>query len=294
MKVSVIIPAYNAEKTIGECLFSVLANDYDDFEIVIVDDCSDDNTENEVNSIENKKIRFFKNPENSGASFSRNYGVKKADGEIIVFLDADTITPVDWISRFLKLFAEIPSDMYGGGIIGLGNTIYSKADMFCSWWTSIPNSKSGYIEKLHLPTNNLLIKKKTFEKIGGLNEKLKIGGEDAEFCFRALKMGLKIYFASYLKIEHCDRNTYEGFIDHNKNWGRHARKMRTEMKMDYSLLMPENFITAYFYIFPLAVLYTGFIVSKWVKYNPLVIIYVPLIFWGKFHQAIEIKNSFKQ
>jgi len=146
MKVSVVIPVYNSERTIRECLISVLANDYDAFEIVVVDDCSDDNTENEVIFLENKKIKFLRNPENSGASFSRNYGVKKADGEIIIFLDSDTITPVDWISRFVKLYEEVPADIYGGGIIGLGDTIYSKADKFCSWWTSIPNSKSGYLK----------------------------------------------------------------------------------------------------------------------------------------------------
>jgi glycosyltransferase involved in cell wall biosynthesis len=294
MKVSVVIPAYNSGKTIRECLISLLANDYDDFEIVIVDDCSKDDTEDEVISVKNEKIKLLKNPQNSGASFSRNYGVKKAGGEIIIFLDSDTITSSDWISRFVKLYEEVPSDIYGGGIIGLGDTIYSKADKFCSWWTSIPYSKSGYLKTLHLPTNNLSFKKKTFEKIGGLNESLRLGGEDAEFCFRALKMGLKIYFDSDLTIEHHDRNTYKGFIAHNKNWGRHARKMRTELKMNYSLLMPGNYIMAHFYIFPLAVLYTGFIIGKWLRYNPSVIIYTPIIFLGKFHQALEIKNSFKK
>lgn len=293
MKVSVVIPAYNAEKTIKRCLESVLVNEYDSFEVVVVDDCSKDNTVNEVKSIKDKKIKFFKNVKNLGASYCRNYGVRKANGEVIILLDSDTVVPSDWIFKFLALYDEVDSDIYGGGVVGGGNTMFSKADMFCSWWTSIPNSTNGYLKKLHLPTNNMLFRKDTFEKIGGLNEKLKIGGEDAEFCFRSLNRGFKIFFYGDLNILHRDRHTYQGFINHNKNWGRHAKAMRTELKMDYSILMPTNYTMAHFYIFPLAILYTGFIISKWVKYNPLVILYIPLIFLGKLYQAIEIKNSFK-
>lgn len=291
--ISVIIPSFNNEKTIEECVSSVLKNDYEKFEVIVVDDKSTDGTKEIVKRLNDGRVRLIVNRSNSGSSFSRNRGIRMSKGEIILLLDSDSYVEKDWIKRHITLHRKIKADIIGGGIVGIHKTPFGKADGFSTWFTSIPYSKDFYLKKLHLPTNNMSIKRRVFKKVGYLNESLKQAGEDSEFCFRALKNGLKIYFKSDLAAYHHDREGFKGFIRHQEHFGNHAVKMRREMKMDYSFLMPKSYFMAYLYILPLSCLYTCFIIRKWVIYEPSVLLYSPLIFLGKLKQAIAIKDSFR-
>jgi len=86
--ISVVIPLYNKEPIIEKSLYSVLSQDYDDFEVVVVNDGSTDRSAQIVKEIDDSRIRLFEQ-ENGGPSKARNTGVKNAKGEWIVFLDAD-------------------------------------------------------------------------------------------------------------------------------------------------------------------------------------------------------------
>ncbi len=106
-KVSVIIPAYNAEKYIKDSIDSVLNQTFQDFEIIIVNDCSTDNTEkvifeNYKKEIETGKIRYFKNEKNCCRTFTANKGAEEAKGEYLFFLDADDIWKKNHIELLLK------------------------------------------------------------------------------------------------------------------------------------------------------------------------------------------------
>ncbi len=95
MKYSIIIPVYNGEKYIERCLNSILSQNYANFEIIIVNDGSTDNTAKIIKKIStnDNRIRVFNN-KNSGVSHSRNFGLKKASGDYIHFVDADdTVKP---------------------------------------------------------------------------------------------------------------------------------------------------------------------------------------------------------
>ncbi len=87
--VSIITPAYNCAKYIGETIDSVLAQTYPHWEMLIVDDCSTDNTEEIVKSYNDPRIKYLKNEKNSGAALSRNYALREAKGRWIAFLDSD-------------------------------------------------------------------------------------------------------------------------------------------------------------------------------------------------------------
>jgi glycosyltransferase involved in cell wall biosynthesis len=87
---SIIIPTYNRASFIDTTIRSVLAQTYRNFEIIIVDDGSTDNTEEIIKNIDNKKIRYFK-IQNSERGFARNYGTARANGDYITFLDSDDI-----------------------------------------------------------------------------------------------------------------------------------------------------------------------------------------------------------
>lgn len=97
--VSVIMPAYNVGAYIEESIKSVQAQTYTNWELIIVDDCSTDNTVEEINNfLEDKRIRFLRNERNSGAAVSRNYALREATGKWIAFLDADDV----WLPEKLE------------------------------------------------------------------------------------------------------------------------------------------------------------------------------------------------
>ena len=291
IKVSVIIPVYNSEGTIKKCIDSVLANDYGNFEIVVVDDSSKDGTMKIVEQIKDSRLLLIENEKNSGPALSRNHGIKESRGEIILFLDADSFVEQDWIKKHVLLHSHIPAEIIGGAIVGVYKTIFGKCDGFCNWWTSIPCSKDRYVKKLHLPTNNMSLKRKVFDKIGYFNEALQ-SGEDAEFCFRALKNGITIFFKCDLATFHHEKDSFAGFLKHQEKWGAQVVKMRKAMNMNYSFLIPNSLLMAYLYIVPLTFLLTFFVIFKWIRYYPSIIFYLPIIFIGKMYHVIAIKNTF--
>ncbi|MGX7233590.1 glycosyltransferase family 2 protein [Enterococcus italicus] len=90
--VSIILPCYNSEETIKEAIESVLNQTYLNWELIIIDDCSEDTSYNVIkNYLMIDTIIYFKNKKNLGVSESRNIGIKKSSGEYIAFLDSDDI-----------------------------------------------------------------------------------------------------------------------------------------------------------------------------------------------------------
>ncbi len=89
--ISIIVPIFNAEKYIRNCLDSILNQTYNNIEIIIVDDCSTDNSIKICEEYNSKRIKIYKNTQNHGPSYSRNIGILKSLGEYIMFIDADDI-----------------------------------------------------------------------------------------------------------------------------------------------------------------------------------------------------------
>lgn len=90
--VSIIMPSYNTEQFIVTTIESVLSQTYKDWELIIVDDCSPDNTDEVVKPyLMNTRIRYLKNVKNSGAAVSRNRALREAKGKWIAFLDSDDL-----------------------------------------------------------------------------------------------------------------------------------------------------------------------------------------------------------
>lgn len=121
--ISVVIPLYNKEKSIEQSLKSVLSQSYDDFEVVVVDDGSTDDSVAVVEAINDPRIRFVKQ-ENGGPSKARNTGVKNAKGEWVLFLDADDELLPDALRYFAHIIKTHPDvDMFLGEVlINNGNT----------------------------------------------------------------------------------------------------------------------------------------------------------------------------
>ena len=96
--VSIIMPSYNTGGYIKNSIESVLAQTYENWELIIVDDCSTDDTDSIVGQFSDKRIRYLKNEKNSGAAISRNYALREAKGRWIAFLDSDDL----WLPEKLE------------------------------------------------------------------------------------------------------------------------------------------------------------------------------------------------
>lgn len=104
--VSIIMPSYNTAEYIGQTIDSVLAQTYTDWELIIVDDCSRDNTDEVVGRYTDPRIRYLKNEVNSGAAVSRNRALREAKGRYIAFLDSDDLWDKDKLKEQLSFMKE--------------------------------------------------------------------------------------------------------------------------------------------------------------------------------------------
>ncbi len=108
--VTVIMPAYNSENTIDEAIESVLRQSFKNFELIIVNDYSTDQTLNLIEkwASKDKRIKYYNNIKNSGVSYSRNFAISKALGEWIAFLDSDDIWKSNKLEKQIKVSVENP------------------------------------------------------------------------------------------------------------------------------------------------------------------------------------------
>ena len=107
-KVSILMPAYNAERYIGTAIESVLSQSYDDWELIIVDDASDDNTGAicERYASKDKRIKTLRHTENKGISIGKNEALRHASGDYIAFCDDDDIMASKTLEDNLYLVEE--------------------------------------------------------------------------------------------------------------------------------------------------------------------------------------------
>ena len=100
--VSIIMPTYNCAKFIGKTIESVIAQTYENWELIIVDDCSKDNTEEVVSKYKDNRIKYHRLENNSGAAVARTEAMKKASGRYMAFLDSDDLWKKDKLEKQLE------------------------------------------------------------------------------------------------------------------------------------------------------------------------------------------------
>lgn len=110
-KISIIIPTYNREKLVVRSVESVLGQTLKNIEVIVVDDCSDDNTESVLKKIKDKRLKYIKLSKNSGTCYARNQGIKNATGKYIAFQDSDDVFHPDKLEKQLNNLIKNKTDM---------------------------------------------------------------------------------------------------------------------------------------------------------------------------------------
>jgi len=148
-KVSVIIPTFNRAKLLSQSIKSVLDQSYQDFEIIVVDDASTDNTEKIVEGFDKRKVKYIRHKKNKGGAVARNTGIKAARGEYIAFQDSDDKWLPDKLEKQMEIFKNLSPEV---GIVYTG-----------LWWI---------LKRNFVAAPTILVRKKCLEKIGMFNERL--------------------------------------------------------------------------------------------------------------------------
>lgn len=275
ISLSVIIPTYNGAGTIEKLLEGLLAQDFADKEIIVVDDGSSDNT-----SFLSKKypVRLLKQT-NQGAGPARNAGARVAKGEILVFCDSDCVVPKNWLKKHYQAHRQIKNAVIGGGVKNpREKKLIAITDHLTSWYNAHEDLAIGKPE--YLPSLNLSLSKKNFAAVGGFWQK-RLTGEDVDFCMRAKKKGLKIIFDPSLAIWH-QSPSFTGFLAHQFAWGSHARGVRGQNKdLYFHWLFSGSGLKALFIFLPIVLGKTAYQAYCWLPYKPLeFLICLPLILLG--------------
>ena len=139
--ISIIMPAYQAEKTIADSIRSVLAQGFQDWDLIVIDDCSTDNTCGHVEELKKslprepgEKIRLLKKQKNTGVSESRNLGAEMAQGDWIAFLDSDDLWATDKLEKQMQLLDKNPD----AGILFTGSAFIRENGERSSYVLQVP------------------------------------------------------------------------------------------------------------------------------------------------------------
>lgn len=186
---TVVIPLFNKSNYISNTIESVLAQTFQDFEIIIVEDCSTDASLEVVSAIQSNKIKIIQHKQNKGLSASRNTGIKNATTQHIAFLDADDVWKTNYLETIYSLILQFPEcklfatnyeEIYPNQLSLLPTTKLKNPDKE----TVIKDFFESNLSQHIYCCCSLCMDKSVFETIGFYDEKITYG-EDVDFNIRA-------------------------------------------------------------------------------------------------------------
>ncbi len=213
--ISIIIPAFNSEKTIAKTIQSVLSQKTKEkFELIVVDDASTDKTASEIKKF--KEVVLVQQKKNKGPAVVRNLGAKKANGEIIVFTDADCVPKENWLEEMIKPFENKE-------VVGVQGAYKTKQQSLTARFVQAEiedrydlmkkeMQKKGSID--FVGSYSAAYKKKTFLEFNGFDESFPTAsGEDPELSYRMQKKGLKLVFNQNAIVFHQHPNSFLKYLE---------------------------------------------------------------------------------
>lgn len=170
-RVSVVIPAYNAEAFVRQTIESVLAQTYANLEVIVVDDGSSDSTRRIAEAIDDPRLKVLSGP-NRGVSHARNWGVREARGDLIAFLDADDywfhpklkiqVSRLDEARDLLAVGCLMRYESPDGRVLGVAGQIAGAAELSLV--------ASGHL--MPFPLSSALFRRSAIQEVGGFDEEL--------------------------------------------------------------------------------------------------------------------------
>jgi O-antigen biosynthesis protein len=214
--VSVVICAYNAERTLRACLQSLRKLDYPNYEVVIVDDGSRDSTAQIAGDF--PEFRLIRQP-NRGLSVARNVGAHAANGEFVAYTDSDCVVDPHWLTLMVGPLMENRFD-------GCGGPNYAPHEE--GWIESCVAASPGAPCQVligddraeHLAGCNMMFRKSVLAELGGFDPQFTAAGDDVDMCWRLLDAGFTLGFSPAAFVWHFRRNTLAAYYGQQRGYGK--------------------------------------------------------------------------
>lgn len=216
--VSIIILNYNSGDLLKNCIASILLSDYKNFEIIVVDNKSEDNSQNFCKE-QYPQIKLIQNSKNLGYCEGNNVGIDSAKGEFIVLLNPDTTVEKKWLMQLLEAYNEKGDALFQPKLLVMDEPtkINSAGNMIHIFGFGYSRGKG---EKDNIEFNKslqigyasgacLFTSKKILEKIGNLDPLLWAYHDDLELGWRALKQGINSYYIPNAIVYHKESSSFK-------------------------------------------------------------------------------------
>jgi glycosyltransferase involved in cell wall biosynthesis len=252
VSVSFVVPVYNAEGTIRQCIESILAQGVRK-EVIVIDDGSTDSTFRLMRGFGKRIVSIGQ--AKRGAASARNKGLGIAGGDFVAFIDADVILPKGWTSNALKIIKDKETAGVGGpGLSKEGGVVSRSLDALL-----FGRSPDKELSVNSLATMNVMYRKSAIKGMRFDESFRGAAGEDPDFNFRLLKKGYRLVFSPLLRVNHKHPTTMGSIMKKWYNYGRHVpmlysrhRGMRGKSYYGMVLFMPSLFLfSALAVLFPL-------------------------------------------
>jgi len=215
-KVSVIICAYNAERTMDRCLASVETLNYPNYEVIVVNDGSTDATREICERYD--RVRLI-NQDNKGLSAARNVGLSAATGDIIAYTDSDCMADPDWLTY---LVARFQSSTFGA--VGGPNLSPPDDSLVPSCVAVSPGAPTHVLlddeVAEHIPGCNMAFRREALEATAGFDPVFRAAGDDVDLCWRLQNKGYQIGFSPAAVVWHFRRNTVRDYLKQQRGYGK--------------------------------------------------------------------------
>lgn len=214
-RVSVVVCSYNGAATLEECLASLVKLDYPNYEIVLVDDGSTDNTPEIAARF--PTIRCIRQA-NRGLSVARNVGAEAATGEIVAYTDSDCVADEHWLHYLVSAMRDQHVDAIGGP------NITPDSDTWRAQCVAASPGNPGHVmiddrRAEHVPGCNMAFRRSVLLGIGGFDPQFRQAGDDVDVCWRLLDVGIQIGYASAAVVWHHRRHTVWGYLRQQGGYG---------------------------------------------------------------------------
>lgn len=246
--VSIIMPVYNREDIVQIAINSVLNQTYTNFELIIVDDGSTDETIPIITNIQDNRVKVILSETNNGSSAARNIGLKEAKGEYICYLDSDNIWQNNYIGAIVGAFLELND----ADAIYSGQMLYDYIDEEPFAFRFGSFNKSLLLNGNYIDLNCFAHKKEVYDKIGGFNENLNrlvdwelILRTSNNFKMYSIPILLSNYYfeAAKNRISNYSSKSHEKSIELFKNYAQNIHNDNLIFKKsEYILKKPINIV----------------------------------------------------
>ncbi len=213
-RVSVVVCSYNGGSTLDQCLRSLEALAYPDYEVIVVDDGSTDDTRAILAQFPG--VRAIQQP-NKGLSVARNVGLQAATGAIIAYTDSDCFADADWLTHLVHQLQRS-----GAAAVG-GPNLTPEDGWLAGCVAAAPGQPTHVLENdqiaEHIPGCNMAFRREILEALNGFDPQYRKAGDDVDLCWRLQQAGHWITFAPGAFVWHHRRQTARAYLKQQAGYG---------------------------------------------------------------------------